>query len=72
MAFNVLAALARGGLGVSGWHRDGYLANRVPPLTGSGSAQISSMGTAPDKVLWSTSEMYSTAMEQFIHPTGHT
>ena len=26
-----------------GWHRDGWLANRVTPLTGSGSAQISSL-----------------------------
>ena len=26
------------------WHRDGYLANRVPPLTGSGSAQNCSKG----------------------------
>ena len=34
-----------GGIGggvQGGWHRDGYLANRVPPLTGSVSTQISS------------------------------
>ena len=31
-----------------GWHRVGYLANRVPPLTGSGSAQISSNHSVTD------------------------
>ena len=31
-----------------GWHRVGYLANRVPPLTGSGSAQISAKKTVTD------------------------
>ena len=31
-----------GGGGQVSWHREGYLANRVPPLTGPGSAQISS------------------------------
>ena len=30
------------------WHSVGYLANRVPPLTGSGSAQMSSKKTATD------------------------
>ena len=30
------------------WHKVGYLANRVPPLTGSGSAQISSKKTVTD------------------------
>ena len=35
-----------------GWHKEGYLANRVPPLTGSASAQISSKGSNPVKVLW--------------------
>ena len=37
---------------LKGWHRDGYLANRVPPLTGSGSAQLCSKGSNPVHVTY--------------------
>ena len=40
------------------WHRDGYLANRVPPLTGPGSAQIRSKGSFPGKMLWSVPQIF--------------
>ena len=59
-----------------GWHRDGYLANRVPPLTGSGSAQVSSKGIEPMQGAVAQPNSFcphTTAMcSHYIHLVKHT
>ena len=67
----LLCAQQGGYAGIFGWHRVGYSANGVPPLTGSGSAQLSSLRTVTNSALRFTPQMYGT-MDQYLHLTEHT